>query len=169
MSLYYCQCITSNIWCTYSWIMQDTSICRTHLSNSSFPRFEVVCEDEEESVVVGMSPAECHNHILHTINSTLNMDLLTIRWVLYHKVCAWHISLSWSSLECLSDGSLGNRKKVVVKHENYFWQFKLNMTLQVCFCMALLSPEIRLILMLIQWWACEIPFYLSWIKFFSFF
>ncbi|XP_047470254.1 transforming growth factor beta regulator 1-like [Penaeus chinensis] len=43
------------------------------------PRFEVVCEDEEESVVVGMSPAECHNHILHTINSTLNMDLLTIR------------------------------------------------------------------------------------------
>lgn len=43
------------------------------------PRFEVVCEDEEDAVVVGNSPAECHNHILHTINLALDMDLLTIR------------------------------------------------------------------------------------------
>lgn len=62
----------------------NRSICHIHLSSFLLPRFEVVCEDEEESVVVGMSPAECHNHILHTINSTLNMDLLTIRLVLYH-------------------------------------------------------------------------------------
>ncbi|XP_050717290.1 transforming growth factor beta regulator 1-like [Eriocheir sinensis] len=43
------------------------------------PRFEVVCEDEEDAVVSGNSPSECHNQILQTINLTLDMDLLTIR------------------------------------------------------------------------------------------
>ncbi|KAK4319949.1 hypothetical protein Pmani_009151 [Petrolisthes manimaculis] len=44
------------------------------------PRFEVVCEDEEEeTVVTGRSPSECHNQILSTINLILDMDLLSIR------------------------------------------------------------------------------------------
>ncbi|KAG7160910.1 Transforming growth factor beta regulator 1-like [Homarus americanus] len=49
------------------------------LDGGLIPRFEVVCEDEEDAVVVGNSPAECHNHILQTINLALDMDLLTIR------------------------------------------------------------------------------------------
>lgn len=43
------------------------------------PRFEVVCEDEEDAVVEGNSPTQCHSHILQSINSTLDMDLLTVR------------------------------------------------------------------------------------------
>ena len=42
-----------------------------------------MCEDEEDAVVVGSTPAQCHNHILQTINSTLDMDLLTVRYVLF--------------------------------------------------------------------------------------
>ncbi|XP_045609139.1 transforming growth factor beta regulator 1 [Procambarus clarkii] len=49
------------------------------LDGGLIPRFEVVCEDEEDSVVVGNSPSDCHNHILQTINLALDMDLLTIR------------------------------------------------------------------------------------------
>lgn len=49
------------------------------LDGGVVPRFEVVCDDEEDAVVVGNSPAECHNHILQTINLVLDMDLLTIR------------------------------------------------------------------------------------------
>ncbi|XP_068217008.1 transforming growth factor beta regulator 1 [Palaemon carinicauda] len=48
------------------------------LDGGHSPRFEVVCEDEEDAVV-GNSPTQCHNHILQTINSALDMDLLTIR------------------------------------------------------------------------------------------
>ncbi|XP_045135454.1 transforming growth factor beta regulator 1-like [Portunus trituberculatus] len=49
------------------------------LDGGPSPRFEIVCEDEEDAVVAGSSPAECHNQILQTINLSLDMDLLTIR------------------------------------------------------------------------------------------
>ncbi|KAG0727779.1 Transforming growth factor beta regulator 1 [Chionoecetes opilio] len=49
------------------------------LDDGPTPRFEIVCEDEEDAVVGGNSPAECHNQILQTINLSLDMDLLTVK------------------------------------------------------------------------------------------
>ncbi|XP_076062738.1 transforming growth factor beta regulator 1 [Oratosquilla oratoria] len=49
------------------------------LDGGNVPRFEIVCEDAEDAVVAGRSPAECHSYILMSINKALGMNLLNIR------------------------------------------------------------------------------------------
>lgn len=49
------------------------------VDGGSTPSFEVVCEDSEENIIEGQSPAECHNTIMQSVNNILGMELLAIR------------------------------------------------------------------------------------------